>query len=281
MAEPFVGTEDALQVGMGGQDGLGDFGRLQLVAGAVLDIDDLDIRVLRFDAGSQSRRGGRCRCARSGRGRPAPTLPAPPISSAILSAAKRGGGKVVGGDGGRRDVAVNARVEGDDRDAGLLRLLQQRDCGLAVQRGKADGGGLLRQGGGQHVHLLVDLGFGVRAFKGDFHTEFGGGLVGARLHGLPELVLEAFRDQRDVELVLRQGRCRSLASKRAARRAKKGSSVQHRFPPDRMVDWYFFGNVRRSLLCSAGATSAQHVCVDGDDDDEAGHHGLPFLRPPT
>ena len=42
-----------------------------------------------------------------------------------------------------RDVAVDAGVERDHRDALRLGLLQQRRRGLAVQRGEADGVGLL------------------------------------------------------------------------------------------------------------------------------------------
>ena len=53
----------------------------------------------------------------------------------------------------------------------------------------------------QHLDLLVDVGLGVGALEGDLDVELLGRLLGAGLHGLPELVLEALRDERDVRLV--------------------------------------------------------------------------------
>ena len=85
-----------------------------------------------------------------------------------------------------------------DRDIGVLGLLQQRDRGLAVERREADRGGLLVERGLEHLDLLVDLRLGLRALEGDLDVEIFGGLLRAQLDGLPELVLEALGDDRDV-----------------------------------------------------------------------------------
>ena len=58
--------------------------------------------------------------------------------------------------------------------------------------------GILAQGGLDHLDLLVDLGLGLGAFEGDLDVKVLGGLLGALLHRLPELVLEALGDQGDV-----------------------------------------------------------------------------------
>jgi hypothetical protein len=52
-----------------------------------------------------------------------------------------------------------------------------------------------------------------RAFEGDRDVEIGSGLLGPLLHGLPELVLEALGDDRNVRLgrgiaLSRRGFCR-------------------------------------------------------------------------
>ena len=74
-------------------------------------------------------------------------------------------------------------------------MLQQRDCRLAVERCEADGLRVLGESRREHVDLLVDHGLAVRPFEGDAHVVVLGGLLGAGLHGLPELVLEALGDQ--------------------------------------------------------------------------------------
>ena len=83
--------------------------------------------------------------------------------------------------------------------------------------------GLLGERGRDHVELAVDGAFAVRTFEGHGDVEVGGGLLGADLHGLPELVLEALRDQRDVGLVLRQ-RDAARAEQRGG--AQKGREVR-------------------------------------------------------
>src|SRR4029079_7097198 len=109
-----------------------------------------------------------------------------------------GGLAVVGGNRRYRDVAVDAGVEADDRDLLRLELLKQRNCCLAVERREADGGRVLVQLGLEHLQLLVDLRLVLRALEVDLHAELGGLALGAFLDGLPELVLEALRDDRDV-----------------------------------------------------------------------------------
>ena len=54
--------------------------------------------------------------------------------------------------------------------------------------------------------------------------EFARRLVGARLHGLPELVLEALRDQRHVQLVLRQ------RAMRHQRQRRENLEIRHFLP---------------------------------------------------
>ena len=117
---------------------------------------------------------------------------------------QRGRSQIVGRAAGDRDVAVDAGVEGDDRDARILGLLQQRDRRLAVDRRDGDGRRLLGEGRRDHVELAVDGALAVRTFERHGDVEVLGGLFRADLHGLPELMLEALRDQRDVGLVLGQ-----------------------------------------------------------------------------
>ena len=86
---------------------------------------------------------------------------------------------------------------GIDQHLGLG-LLEVRGRRLAVERGEADRGRLLVEGGLQHRELLVDLGLGGGALVGD-RDALGRGLVGRTLlDGLPELVLLALRDDGDV-----------------------------------------------------------------------------------
>ena len=84
---------------------------------------------------------------------------------------------------------------------GVLRLLHQRTGGLAVDRGEADRRGVLVERGLQHLDLLLDVSLGVGSLEGDLDVELLGGLLGAGLHGLPELVPESLRDERHVRLV--------------------------------------------------------------------------------
>jgi len=134
------------------------------------------------------------------------------------------GGHVVGGAGGQRNVAVDTRVEGDDRDFRVLCLLQQRDGRPGVECSEADRTRLLGECSRQHVDLLVDHGLGLRTLEGDLDVAFLGRLLGAKLHRLPELVLEALGDQRDVDVVGARGRggaqCDHGAKSRAKSRAK-------------------------------------------------------------
>jgi hypothetical protein len=107
---------------------------------------------------------------------------------------------VVGRRGRHRNVAVDAGVKADHRDLGRLRLLEQRDGRLGIERREADRLRLLGQRGLQHLELLVDLRLVLRPLEGDADVELLGRLLGAELHGLPELVLEALGDDRDVGL---------------------------------------------------------------------------------
>ena len=56
------------------------------------------------------------------------------------------------------------------------------------------------------------------ALEGDLDVELLGRLLGARLHGLPELVLEALRDERDVR---RRRRLRGVGGTAAVARAAR------------------------------------------------------------
>ena len=196
----FVGAEDALEVRVRLEVRLGDFGRLQVIAAAVLDADDLDVGVLGLHLVEEA----------------VAAVDAGPARLVVHDHGDFAGiadqfGHLVGGDrGGRhairvagrqRDVAVDARVEGDDRDVGGLRLLQERNGGLAVERGEAQRLRLLGQRSRQHVDLLVDHRFGFRALEGDPDVVGFSRLFGAELHGLPELMLEALGDERDVDVV--------------------------------------------------------------------------------
>src|SRR5207253_309937 len=99
---------------------------------------------------------------------------------------------------GHGDSAVNARVEPDHRNLGRLGFFQQRHNGFAVEGGQTHRVGLLVQGGLEHLDLLVDLRLALGAFEGDLDVEVLGGIFRAELDGLPELMLEAFGNNRDV-----------------------------------------------------------------------------------
>ena len=60
---------------------------------------------------------------------------------------------------------------------------------------------MLRQRGRDHVELAVDGALAVRTFERHIDVEFLGRLLGAQFHGLPELMLEALRDESDIRLV--------------------------------------------------------------------------------
>ena len=83
----FVGGEHALDLRVRLKHRLGDLRPLQLVAGAVLNIDDLDLRVLGLDLVDEAVAPVLPVLLWSGREPRAPTSPSSPISSAILSAA--------------------------------------------------------------------------------------------------------------------------------------------------------------------------------------------------
>ncbi|MEZ4619637.1 MAG: hypothetical protein R2867_29595 [Caldilineaceae bacterium] len=111
-----------------------------------------------------------------------------------------GRGQVVGGRGGDGNIAIDAGVKADDGDPLLFGAFQQRHDGLAIQCGEANRGWIFVQCRLQHFNLLVDHRFGLRPFEGDVNIKFCGGLLGAGFHCLPELVLKAFGDDRDVRL---------------------------------------------------------------------------------
>ena len=120
---------------------------------------------------------------------------------------------------GRRegDVAVDAGVKGDDRDVLRLRLIHQRRARLRIQRRKADRRGLLLDRVGEHRDLLLDVLLGRRALEGDAGTLGLGLLLGALLDRLPELVLEALGDDRDVRLLAASTTAAAGAGRGAAR----------------------------------------------------------------
>ena len=182
-----------------------------MVAGTVVDIDDLNVRVgfghavqetvATVDAGAAGlvvHQHGNLAFATNQFGH--------------LIGGQGGGGNVVRRSGGNRDVAIDTGVEADDRDALGLGFFQQRNGGLRVKRRKADGSRVLGQSSSQHLDLLVNLGLGRRAFEGDVDIQVGSSLLGAELHSLPELVLETLGNDRDV------GLCRSIATGSLGRR---------------------------------------------------------------
>ena len=119
------------------------------------------------------------------------------------------GSEVVGRRRRDRHIAVHTGVERDHRRALVLGLLHERAGGLAVDRGEAERGGLLVERGLQELDLLLDVALLLRTLERDRDVELLTGLLGAVLHGLPELVPEALRDQRDVRLLLRGAAARA------------------------------------------------------------------------
>ena len=193
----FIGAEEALDVRVGRDDGLGQVGGLELVAATVLGLQDLDVRigflhpideaVAAVDAGAAG---------------------LVVDDDADLAGAADELGHLVSGHGGssdvvrrgRRDgdVAVHAGVEGDDGDAVRCHLLEQRVGSLAVKRREADRVRALVVLGLQHLDLDGDVGLAGRADEVHLGVELSALVLGALLDGLPELVLEALRDDRDV-----------------------------------------------------------------------------------
>ena len=110
LGRAFIGTEDALQVRTGLQHGLGDFRRLQVIALAILDIDDLDVRMLGLhlvqEAVPAIDAGTACLVVHD-----EPDLARITDRRGHLVGGKSRGGKVVGGAGGQRNVAVDAGLK--------------------------------------------------------------------------------------------------------------------------------------------------------------------------
>src|SRR3954468_3571495 len=191
-----VRAEEALEVGVRGHHRLGDVGRLHRIAGAVLDVHDLDVRVLGLhlvdEAVAPGDAGLRGLVVDDDR-----NLARVADQGGELVCLDARGGDVVGGDRGDGDVAVDARVEADDRDVRGLGLVQEIAGGLAVEGGEADRSRVAAQGRLQHRELLVDLGLRHRTLVRGRDAQLGGLVQGALLDGLPELVLLALRDDRD------------------------------------------------------------------------------------
>ena len=134
------------------------------------------------------------------------------------------------------------------------RLLQQRAGGLAVERGESDRVGALVERGLQHLDLLVDVGLGVGALERHLDVELLGRLLGAGLHGLPELVLEALRDQGDVRLsaVVRPV---ARASRRRCSRSRPARAPPAPSPTIAVIAFFFNMVTPSCLLCVRVADS--------------------------
>ena len=113
------------------------------------------------------------------------------------------GGDVVGGRGGQRDVAVDAGVERDDRDVRRPwpAAAAGRRPGCRARRSRS-APGFLSSAVCSISICCSTLPSSCGALEGDLDVELLAGLLGARLHGLPELVLEALGDERDVRLLV-------------------------------------------------------------------------------
>ena len=195
-----------------------------------------------------------------------------------LVGGERGGGHVVGGGGGDRDVAVDAGVEGDDRDL--------RRPGPSSAAGSPPGCRAPRSrwpaascaSAAESMSICLSTIASVSGpSKRDLDVEVLGGLLGAGLHRLPELVLEALGDQRDVGL-LRQRRPRS--AEQCGTRPGRGSvCVCGDHGCLLIVVVCVNGEGRRQG--SAAAAAAQDVGVDGEDDDHAGRRRSAIPARPT
>ena len=142
---------------------------------------------------------------------------------------------------------------------------------------------LLGERGREHVDLLVDHRLGFRALESDLDVELLRGLLGAELHRLPELMLEALRDRAGCRARRRDGAALEPAIAAAADAVQSSvscstsafllpccCSASHSGLPCYPIRW-------RALRASC-PPAPQDVGIDGEDDDQPGHHGLPFLR---
>src|SRR5215207_1446089 len=135
-------------------------------------------------------------------------------------------GNVVGRRRCDGDIAVDTRVESHNWDLSGLSLAQERNCRLAVESREADRLRVLGQSRREHVDLLVDHGLAIRPLEGYTHVVVSGGLFGACLHGLPELVLKSLRDERDVD-VLGYGRTAETKERADTNGADQRASAHH------------------------------------------------------
>src|SRR5690606_6611173 len=117
-----VRAEETVEVRIAFKDRRGEVRRLEVVAGAVLDVDDLDVGSVFLDVLDEAIAPVDAGDARlivdDGRHL---ALTADQLDELLGSV--RSGGDVVGGGRGQRNLAVDARVEGDDRDAPLCSLV--------------------------------------------------------------------------------------------------------------------------------------------------------------
>src|SRR5690606_25742670 len=120
-----------LQIGVGLDDRLRQVGGAQMVAAAILHVDDLNVGVGFFDAVDKAvatvDAGAAGLVVDDDRDL---SLFADQFSH--LVGRGRSSRDVVGGRGGDRNVAVHAGVKADDRDARGLGLFQQGNHSLAV-----------------------------------------------------------------------------------------------------------------------------------------------------
>src|SRR5699024_9018557 len=108
---------------------------------------------------------------------------------------------VVRGRRGQRDVGVHAGVEGDDRDALAVGLLQQSLRRTRVQCSETDRIGLAGDRVAQHGDLVLDVALGGRPLERHLRAHLLPLLFGAVLDRLPELLLEPFGADGDVGLI--------------------------------------------------------------------------------
>src|SRR4029077_12338135 len=209
-----VRGEDGFEVRVGLDHRLGDVRRLLNVAAAVLRADDGDVRVLGLDL---------CQEAVSAAGRRLGHLVL--NDQAHLAGASGCRADLVSGDspGLRvvrchrryRDEGLNAGVESDDWNLGVRVLLKDRLVCPAVEGREAQGvrlfGKLLLEQGDLHVNLRLVVG----AYEIDRDPFLCSLVLSAMPDRHPELVLPAFRDDRDIPVgVRRGGRCRRCAASR-------------------------------------------------------------------
>ena len=137
-------------------------------------------------------------------------------------------GHVLGGLARRRpELSVAAVVTGmslstpeSNAITGIFASLACCSSGTAAwlsSAAKPIAAGFLSSVGLEHLDLLVDLGLGLGPLEGDLDVDSLAASLGALLHGLPELVLEALRDDRDVRL----GRLPPAAADAAGRRGRR------------------------------------------------------------